>query len=92
MSEYLLETFFNFKVRAFAPRDGINEDPVCGSGNGCVAVYIRATGQLAHIGNSYLASQGARVGRDGFIRVTVDEDRVQIAGMAVTRVDGKLMM
>ncbi len=31
----------NIEVRAFAPAFGVNEDPVCGSGNGCVAAFIR---------------------------------------------------
>jgi len=31
----------HIEVRSFAPREGIAEDPVCGSGNGCVAVLVR---------------------------------------------------
>src|SRR5262245_7916298 len=33
-------------VRSFAPGHGIPEDPVCGSGNICVAAYLRSTNQL----------------------------------------------
>ena len=29
------------EARSFAPGDGIPEDPVCGSGNGCVAALVR---------------------------------------------------
>ena len=31
----------DLEVRSFAPGDGIPEDPVCGSGNGCVAALVR---------------------------------------------------
>ena len=44
------------EVRSFAPADGVPEDPVCGSGNGCVAVMIQREKLLAR--NSYVSSQG----------------------------------
>ncbi|WP_408004474.1 PhzF family phenazine biosynthesis protein [Pseudomonas arcuscaelestis] len=31
------------EVRAYAPACGVNEDPVCGSGNGAMAAFIRHT-------------------------------------------------
>ena len=78
------------EVRAFAPAHGINEDPVCGSGNGAVAAFIRATGQIEHFGRDYLASQGAVVGRAGILRLTLEESRIQVGGNAITCVDGYL--
>lgn len=45
------------EVRSFAPSCGVPEDPVCGSGNGAVAAYLRARGDLAE-GASYTATQG----------------------------------
>lgn len=78
------------EVRAFAPAHGINEDPVCGSGNGAVAAYIRATGQIERFGHDYLASQGAVVGRAGILRLTVEEGRIRVGGNAITCVDGYL--
>ncbi|HFG4558213.1 TPA: PhzF family phenazine biosynthesis protein, partial [Acinetobacter baumannii] len=36
----------HIEVRSFAPSCGINEDPVCGSGNGSVASFIRYHGIL----------------------------------------------
>lgn len=50
----------NLEVRSFAPGDGIPEDPVCGSGNGCVAALVRRDRILT--GRSYLARQGAALG------------------------------
>lgn len=80
----------SIEVRAFAPAHGINEDPVCGSGNGCVAAFIRHTGQTAWFGTEFLATQGAAVGRAGVLRLTISEQRIRVGGNAVTCVDGQL--
>lgn len=52
-----LEDNAKIEVRAFAPTQGVDEDPVCGSGNGAVAAYIRHTNQVAAFGANFLASQ-----------------------------------
>lgn len=78
------------EVRAFAPAHGVNEDPVCGSGNGSIGAYIRQTGQVKHFGKTFLTTQGAVVGRAGVVRLTVDENRVHVGGNAVTCIDGVL--
>jgi PhzF family phenazine biosynthesis protein len=80
-----------FEVRAFAPILGVNEDPVCGSGNGCVAAYIVATGQRAEVGNQYTASQGSIVGREGRVDIAFDEtDGIYVGGRATTLIEGIL--
>lgn len=78
------------EVRAFAPACGIDEDPVCGSGNGCMAVFIRASGQLAHFGSRFVAAQGMVVGRAGMLRIGIDAERIEVGGMSVTCIDGNL--
>lgn len=79
------------EVRAFAPILGANEDPVCGSGNGSVAVYIAATGQRTEVGDRYTASQGSIVGREGRIEISFDEkDGIYVGGRAMTLVEGTL--
>ena len=78
------------EVRSFAPACGIDEDPVCGSGNGSVAAFIRDSGQTAHFGSQYLATQGAALGRAGLVRIAIEEERIQVGGMAVTCIDGQL--
>jgi PhzF family phenazine biosynthesis protein len=78
------------EVRSFAPACGIDEDPVCGSGNGCVAAFIRNSGQSARFGSQYLASQGAALGRAGLLRIAIDDERIRVGGMAVTCIDGQL--
>lgn len=88
--EYAAGARSRIEVRAFAPAMGVNEDPVCGSGNGCIAAYIRYTGQSNYFGHEYLASQGQQMGRDGLIRLKITDDRIQVAGNAVTSIDGKL--
>jgi len=77
------------EVRSFAPASGVPEDPVCGSGNGCVAAMIRRHGVLGVSG--YVASQGRRMGRDGHVEVEFDADgTIWLGGRAVTCVDGSL--
>lgn len=78
------------EVRAFAPAHGVNEDPVCGSGNGSVGAFIRHTKQTTRFGNEFLSSQGAAVGRAGAIRLAVNDQVVQVGGVAVTCIDGQI--
>ena len=78
------------EVRAFAPAHGINEDPVCGSGNGAVAAYLRHTGQLDAFGRAFLATQGEMVGRAGVLRLAIEDDAIRVGGQAITCIDGVL--
>ena len=81
----------SIEVRSFAPSCGVDEDPVCGSGNGCVAVFRRERGLVDQGIAGYTATQGRCVGRDG--RVTVEFDangRPTISGACVTSLDAVL--
>ncbi len=80
------------EVRAFAPAHGINEDPVCGSGNGSLAAYLRHTGQPDAFGREFLASQGARVGRAGTIRLSIGDDVIRVGGQAINCIDGTIRL
>ena len=83
----------DIEVRSFAPACGVNEDPVCGSGNGCVAVFRADRGLLPDAGARYEATQGRCLGRDGKIAVSVDATgKVQVGGACVTTVEGSLML
>ena len=77
-------------VRAFAPGDGIPEDPVCGSGNAAVGAYLRHAGAQREYGSAYIARQGMNVGRDGRIAVRIAGSGVEIGGEAVTSIDGAI--
>ncbi|WNJ88709.1 PhzF family phenazine biosynthesis protein [Bosea sp. 685] len=79
------------EVRTFAPSCGVYEDPVCGSGNGSIAVFRHARGLLPAAGARYEAAQGRCVGRDGKISLSVDADgKVQVGGSCITTVNGTL--
>lgn len=80
------------ELRAFAPSCGIDEDPVCGSGNGCMAAYIRETGQLGRFGERFIVSQGRVVGRDGRVRIEIGPDRIRVGGAAVTCIEGTIVL
>lgn len=77
-------------VRSFAPAHGIPEDPVCGSGNVCVAAFLIHSNLIEHYGSEYVARQGMQVGRDGRIIIQVKEQKIEFGGYAVTCVDGTL--
>ena len=77
------------EVRAFAPSVGVNEDPVCGSGNGAVAAFIRDASQIDMFGMSYLATQGSVVGRAGKLVVDFEgTNTIRIGGQSVTCIEG----
>jgi PhzF family phenazine biosynthesis protein len=76
-------------VRSFAPAHGIPEDPVCGSGNLSVAVFLKENDFLKRFGSEYVARQGMQLGRDGRVSVRM-KTKIEIGGHAVTCVDGTL--
>jgi PhzF family phenazine biosynthesis protein len=78
------------EVRSFAPAEGIPEDPVCGSGNGCVATLVRRDGLLE--ARSYTARQGRCLGRDGRVIIQFDGATIWLGGQAVTCVEGSLQV
>jgi PhzF family phenazine biosynthesis protein len=83
----------DIEVRAFAPSCGVEEDPVCGSGNASVAAFQWVRGLLPAGGASYVAAQGRCVGRDGRVRVQVDAGgQVRVGGGCITCVEGKLAL
>jgi PhzF family phenazine biosynthesis protein len=81
----------DIEVRSFASSQGINEDPVCGSGNGSVAVFRHAHRLLPRGTTQYVATQGRCLGRSGRVAVRVDSDgKVELGGRCVTTVNGVL--
>ena len=68
----------DFVVRCFAPRSGINEDPVTGSAHCALTpLWYKKTGKKEM--NSYQVSD-----RTGRLKVKLADDRVEISGQAVT--------
>jgi predicted PhzF superfamily epimerase YddE/YHI9 len=74
----------DFVSRFFAPRVGVDEDPVCGSAHCCLGPYWRdKLGRAALTGH-----QVSR--RGGVVKVRVADDRVVLIGQAVTVLRGQL--
>ena len=69
---------FDFMSRFFAPRVGVNEDPVTGSSHCCLAPYWSEK-----LGKTDLVAYQAS-GRGGELRVSLHGERVLISGQAVT--------
>lgn len=81
----------DIEVRSFANSQGVTEDPVCGSGNGSVAVFRHVHGLLPPGLVHYSATQGGCVGRAGRVSVQVAPDgAVQVGGPCISTVEGYL--
>jgi PhzF family phenazine biosynthesis protein len=80
---------YQLVVRAFCPGDGIPEDPVTGSANAAIGAWLQQNRALPS--RHYTASQGREVGRDGVVRVEVDDEgEVWIGGQTQGIVQGTL--
>jgi PhzF family phenazine biosynthesis protein len=75
----------DFEVRAFAPLEGQREDPVTGSLNAALGEWLINTGRAS---TSYIAAQGAAIGRRGRVYVSKVGDEVWTGGNSVTGVAG----
>ena len=77
----------DFEVRAFAPGDGVPEDPVTGSANAGLAQWLIGEGLVPAAG--YRAQQGTVLGRRGSIGISSDDAGVVwVSGSARTVVKG----
>lgn len=80
----------SLEVRGFASPVGVTEDPVTGSLNASLALWLRGEG-LLHA--SYIASQGCCVGRDGRVHVSEDaQGALWIGGHVVECVSGQVLL
>src|SRR5438093_761135 len=75
---------YDFVSRFFAPRAGVNEDPVTGSAHCCLGPYWGE-----RLGKRELLAYQASA-RGGVVRVRVAGDRVSLGGQAVTVLQGDL--
>lgn len=90
--EYPQSNKERFEVRSFAPSEGADEDPVCGSGNGCVAVSVRDRKLLGNR-TEYVASQGTCLGRKGQIYVKIPQaGQILIGGYATACIEGNIQV
>jgi predicted PhzF superfamily epimerase YddE/YHI9 len=75
---------YDFVSRFFAPRAGVDEDPVTGSAHCRLAAFWRRRLGKAE----FLAYQASR--RGGEVRVRIEGDRVKLGGQATTIAEGRL--
>ena len=77
---------FDFCVRCFAPAVGIDEDPVTGSAHCALAPFwSEKTGKKDF--NSHQVSK-----REGILKVSLNGDRVEISGQAITIFRAELLV
>jgi len=95
-------------VRAFGPASGVDEDPVTGSANGCIAAFIAKHGLMPPRDGAirYTAEQGLEMGQPGRVYAAVtapggerlrgsvlpEQMEVHIGGHAVTVLEGVLLL
>jgi PhzF family phenazine biosynthesis protein len=70
---------YDIVSRVFAPRLGINEDPVTGSAHCCLGPFWKARLNK----NELVAYQASA--RGGVLRLRLEDDRIYLTGKAVTR-------
>lgn len=76
-----------FEVRAFVAGLGVPEDPVTGSLNAGLAIWLMGAGVT---GNSYVVSQGTALQRRGRVFVDRIEDDLWIGGYVGVRIEGRV--
>ena len=79
----------DFEVRAFVPGIGVQEDPVTGSLNAGLALWLIGEGVAPA---RYVAAQGRAIGRDGRIHVQQQGQEVWIGGQVVSCVEGTVIL
>jgi PhzF family phenazine biosynthesis protein len=80
------EPGIDFVSRYFAPRCGIDEDPVTGSAHCCLAPYWSAKLKRTRLTGFQASKRGGTVGCE------VAGDRVKLSGQAVTVLSGQLLV
>ncbi len=80
----------DFEVRAFCPDFSVPEDPVTGSLNAGLAVWLTGSGQAPP---SYTVRQGTAMGRRGDVRISTDDDgTIWVGGACRTLISGHLKL
>lgn len=93
-----LERGANAHMRAFAPFVAIDEDPVCGTGNGSMGAYIGQNRLVDFADEMDLVSEaGFEVKRPGRVFVSLRREggqivRVKVGGSAVTVLEGTMRL
>ena len=78
-----------FEVRAFAAALGVPEDPVTGSLNAGLAQWLIESGMAP---DTYVAAQGARLGRAGRVHIALETGTLWVGGASVSCIRGELVI
>jgi PhzF family phenazine biosynthesis protein len=79
-----------WEVRAFSPQVSSGEDPVTGSLNASLGLWLFASGRVTA---PYVASQGTVLGRQGRVYVSRDDDgQVWVGGGTITCISGTVAL
>ena len=78
-----------FEVRAFVPGSGIPEDPVTGSLNAGLAVWLRQAGRAPA---GYVTAQGTALDRAGRVHVSDDGTDIWVGGATTTVIAGTVVL
>lgn len=84
----------DYELRTFYMEQGhINEDPVTGSANACLACMLRQQHYPDNIAShlDYQVRQGTKLQRDGRVSVIYVNDEPWVGGHSVTLIDGTLL-
>jgi PhzF family phenazine biosynthesis protein len=80
----------DWEVRAFSPQVSSGEDPVTGSLNASLGLWLFASGRVTA---PYVASQGTVLGRQGRVYVSRDDDgQVWVGGGTITCISGTVAL
>ena len=79
----------DFEVRAFVPDLGVPEDPVTGSFNAGLALWMQGAGLAP---DRYVAAQGAALGRAGRVHVQREGETTWIGGNVTPLIHGQLRL
>ncbi|WP_067066388.1 PhzF family phenazine biosynthesis protein [Roseateles chitosanitabidus] len=78
-----------FEVRAFVPGLGVPEDPVTGSLNAGLALWLQGAGLAP---DRYVASQGTAMGRAGRVHVAREDGHCWIGGDVAPLIHGQVRL
>ncbi len=79
----------HFEVRAFVPDLGVPEDPVTGSLNAGLALWLQGAGLAPE---RYIAAQGAALGRAGKVHVAREGEHTWIGGDVTPLIHGQVRL
>jgi len=87
--EHTTSADFDYEVRAFAPGIGVPEDPVTGSLNAGLAIWLMSEGVTA---DRYVAAQGSALQRSGRVLIEKDESGIWVYGDTTICIEGSLTL